>query len=120
MKSILIFFVSLITTSGLWAQETYYNRQDWSYQLLERHEIESGNLANNIFLDAGPMSRYEANVFLLNIANPNGKYQANYIRADNLPYTAIDSATKSQRPVLKYFYLTKANLFEQHYKDFDL
>src|SRR5438552_2011679 len=106
MKSLLILFMFLIAACGLRAQETYYNRQDWSYQLLERYEIESGNLANNIFLDAGPMSRYEANVFFLNILNPKGRYQANYFKADNLPYMSADSAAKSRRPILKYFYLS--------------
>ncbi|MGZ5243072.1 MAG: hypothetical protein ACXWW0_04295 [Bacteroidia bacterium] len=138
---LIFFFAYIIFTENASAQTTNYDRNSPTYKLLERLEIKSGKLNNGLFLDAGPVTRQNADSarkiafrthhFFRQLTKTD-RYWLNYFYADNSSYNdsfANDSANRnlilrrgeySKKPILKYFYKTKANLLEAHSKDFDV
>lgn len=102
------------------SQSAYFNLNQASNSILDRLEIKSGNIKNQLFLDAKPLRRDAVAGFIsqfdssssLNIKlTPADNYWINYLKNDNLPWSGIDPLN-AKRPVLKYFYRSKANFYQ--------
>ncbi len=135
---IFVFFAYIILAKNASGQSTNYDRNSPAWRLMERLEIKSGNLNNQLFLDGGPVTRLnwqqyiDSNYYLTkddpslsqsNIFNGRltkaDEYWLDYTNSDNLPW-GDSLRAKSKKPTLKHFYKTKANLLEAHTKDFDV
>jgi hypothetical protein len=107
------------------AQSTYIPMGNPAYSELERLELLQGRLDNNLFTDIKPYDRKNAADFIKGYDLKIGlskvdQYWIDYMKADNEPFFDDSDIVKSKRPILKYFYRSKANLFEVNTPDFKL
>lgn len=122
LSALALFFFSAIS---LYAQDQNFRLGSPVYPLLERMELKSGSLRNDIYLDALPLSRKQVAGYIDSIDSSNVKltksdqYWIDYLNNDNLPYSA-QAWDNSRRPILKYFYRSKANLYQVQTADSNL
>lgn len=128
-----IIFFGTSTPSNSYAQDTYLPLHSEDEHTLDRIETINGKLSNNFISSFKAISRREAVDYLSKIKNDNKFGNAggllsiynnldryNIQRALSLSgewtedAEGIDGAERSKRPILKYFYTTKANLFHEH------
>ena len=111
--------------SKTYSQSTNFEPGSPVYPLLERMEIKSGNLNNQLFLDIQPVQRSQVNKDLFiykDAANLNlssvDKYWIDYLTDENLPYTD-GNWNSSKMPVFNIFYQSKANFLQYTTHDSD-
>ena len=106
------------------AQSTYVPLNEDYHHWVERYEIKSGRVMPNLFTSVKPFKRSE----IISLVDSLGEEQFTS-RADqfNLEYLKNDSwewsdstTNDSKRPVLKYFYRKKSDLYHVQEKWFDL
>jgi len=95
------------------------------YPFLERMEIKSGNLNNQLFLDIQPVQRSQVNKNIFYIKDSANlkltkadRYWINYVEDENLEYSN-GNWNSSRKPIFRYFYESKANLYQYQTKDSD-
>jgi len=105
------------------AQSTNFEPGSPAYPILERMEMKSGSLNNQLFLDEQPVQRVQANrnaFFFQDSASLHltsaDKYWLQYLGDDNLQYSG-GNWYGSKKPILKYFYQSRANLYQFQTKD---
>ena len=120
---VIVFAVCFISKSI--GQSSNFEPGSPVYPFLERLEIKSGNLNNQLFLDIQPVQRNQVNKELfvfkdaskLNLSKVD-EYWLDYLTDENLPYTN-GNWNSSKTPILKTFYQSKANFLQYTTKDSD-
>jgi len=125
---VLPIFIAIIGfTSNCQGQSTNFEPGSPAYPFLERMEIKSGNLNNQLFLDIQPVQRSQVNRGLFCYRDKDSaylrlskvdRYWLDYLNDENLPYTN-GNWNSSKNPVLKIFYQSKANFLQYTTKDSD-
>lgn len=103
----------------LHAQESELQSGHPAYRLLERIEIKSGSLQNNLYLDALPISRADMNRALkageaLDSINPltaADMWWRDYAFIDNFPFGGAEYWKRSHKQLPANIYSTPANFF---------
>ncbi len=99
------------------AQDSYLPLNSPVYNVLDRLEIKTGVLKNDIFLDLKPISQLNIVSFLHQVDSLQPKltksdeYWIDYLKNETLPFSGISNES-SKKPILKYFYKSKANLYQ--------
>ncbi len=98
-----------------------------NYQTVERLEIKSGSLINDLHFTMRPINRDVLTNYALYIdssttflLSDQDNYNLNHIFLDNNDLVPSDYFEESVKPVLKYFYKTPAHLFDVHTKGVDV
>ncbi|MDQ3073191.1 MAG: hypothetical protein M3Q97_08030, partial [Bacteroidota bacterium] len=113
----------MLSARQLTAQETYYPAGSPVYRYLERLELKSGSLKNDIFLDSRQIGRSQAFEFIQSLdsidkTTRGDSFIINYILQQSKP--SFHPSQTSAMPALKYFYTSKANFFEVETPGFNL
>lgn len=115
----------LLLNSSILPQSANIPLNSQSEQLLNRYEIRSGQLQNKLFTDLRPYTRTEAAQLLNHLdslitdKSSADNFNFSYLRSDNLSYSNSD-LYDSRKPILKYFYKSKANMVQVKVPDFEL
>lgn len=111
--------------NDLKAQSTYFKHNTRSESLINRYEIKTGNLRNSLFADIRPYRRDQVanlvqslDTFDLAFSEAD-QFNLDYLAHNNLPW-ADKPINNSEKPVLKHFYKSKANLYQVHEDHFSL
>ncbi len=120
----LVFFLSPFFAG---AQSTYFSQGDKAYQLLDRLEIKQQSNSDLNFSTLKPFSRkfavQQADTLLaapqkLTSLTPIDKYNLNCLLINNSEWAKDTSGSfLSRKPILKYFYQSKTDLFRVNNKD---
>jgi hypothetical protein len=123
LRAFFCIFLVFNCQEHLFAQSTNFEAGSPLYPLLERMEIKSGNLNNQLFLDVQPVSRDQVHAGIFFNSDSSkikftsaDRYWLAYLANENLPYSG-GSWTSSKKPVLSLFYQSKANLYQYHTND---
>ena len=125
ISSLFLFLISFTAPFALKAQDVNYTRQSPLYHLLERTELKSGTLNNDLFLDIAPLSRADVADYFNKTDSVTiryskaDKYWLQYHANDNLPYSNA-AWNSSKKPILHNFYEGKANIYQICTKDSNL
>ncbi|MEP7128764.1 MAG: hypothetical protein ABI729_07850 [Chitinophagales bacterium] len=122
-KKILPLLLKLLTVEIVFSQSTFIPLNDASYHYLQRFEIKSGNISDQLHFSALPLQRQDAVEFLdtfqkqtANISTVDSK-SIDYLLTDNDEWSAYAGAL-SRKPFLKYLYRDKASLYQHRDHDF--
>jgi hypothetical protein len=117
---VLLICLTICTSKG---QSTNFEPGSPVYPFLERMEMKSGTLYNGLFLDMQPVQRNQVdrNIFFMQDSaklklTRADRYWMNYLNDENLPHTN-GLWNSSRKPFLKYFYESKANLYQFQSRD---
>lgn len=122
MKHVLT-LMGVIITAVLSAQSPLYPSNSLSSKLLQRAEIRSGTLRNEVFFDMQPFTRDEGRDFIkenkahLVYRNDSSFFQ--YLMNENVGW-GKDDITTSKKPMLRWFYQDPANLYIVKEDDFEV
>jgi hypothetical protein len=95
------------------------------YNLIDRYEILSGNLANQFHTSVKPYRREQVAAFFDELdsigmgKSSADRFNIEQVRIDNYSYSTIRDA-KSKKPFLKYFYKYKNDLYSVNEKEFEM
>jgi hypothetical protein len=102
-------------------QSVFIPLNDDSYHYLERLEIKSGRVSDQLHFSALPLQRSDAVLFLDSLGVSDSALQddksVDYLLTDNDEWSAYPGAI-SKKPILKYFYRDKASLYQYRSDDF--
>ncbi len=126
----------IILFSGLFLNFTVFCQQvqtpvnqDYQHKV-ERFEIRSGKLSNQLHTTIRPferqgiiqlISRYDSSGSHLELS-PTDRWNVQYLKSDNweyLPDGTIPSVS-NKKPIFRYIYRKKADFFNAHTKDYDI
>lgn len=128
MKRLLFFTLSACLSLQIFAQSPFlpYNRD--TYHKLDRLEIKALG-KQQLFTTQKQYTRQEVTDFILRVENEDSLQQLTKVDLANIAYLKDDNWSympdtiqemNAKKPVLKYFYRNKADLYHVHVKDFDL
>ncbi|MCS6820366.1 MAG: capsule assembly Wzi family protein [Microscillaceae bacterium] len=127
MKKNLVFWLFTYPTSFLFAQSVFVpTNQDYSH-LIERYEIRQGKFAK-MHTHMKPLSRKNIVLFAENFlkdstlsASQSDKFNLQYLISDSWEW-ATSHENNAKKPILKYFYQKKSDLYQHQEpnKDFDV
>jgi len=134
MRRFLSTYLRILFTSGLLflfypilrAQSVFVPLNSDYYHLIERYEIKSGRFAPGMHTHVKPVLR-QAVVQLTdsvarnhNFLSGRDRFNLTYLRNDSWEWAGDSADNDSRRPILKYFYQKKSDLFAVQTDDFDL
>ncbi|HEX8546931.1 MAG TPA: hypothetical protein VF691_08225 [Cytophagaceae bacterium] len=121
----LVLLISAISFFKLSAQSSYIpvSNKDY-YHLIDRFEIKSQESIPPLHLSAKPISRQTIGSLTDSLSNdsslsPKDKFNLAYIQNDNNEW-ALAPNSRSNKPILKYFYTQKSDFFSHSDSVFDL
>lgn len=121
-----IFAIFILNENAI-AQSANTQPYNISNYLLERYEIKSGSLSNEINTDIRTYNRTHLVQFFERLDTSNTLYLSGidrhnfaYIFKDNNELLQNHDIIESKKPLFKHFYKTPANFFEVNTKDFHL
>ncbi len=124
-RTIVILIVLLCHTFTANAQSTSVIPGGTAEKLFQRYSLKAGKFTNEFITDSRPFER-SAITQLTSMSDTletdfsvTDKFNLDYLKADNLPYNSVN-IHDSRKPFLRYFYKSKANLFQVNEKDFNL
>lgn len=106
-------------------QSSFLRHGSPSENLVERYEIRTGNLRNDLFTDIRPFKREAVGQFTQSLDTFDiyysdvDRYNLSYLEADNLPWSGGD-LDGVESPLWGQFYQSRANLFQVNEDGFDL
>lgn len=110
---------------SLAAQSVWAPQDEGYYHLLDRYEIRQGHFSKSFFTSVKPISRKAIARFAENILdstqlelNATDRFNLRFLQNDNWEWAP--SAEVRQKPLLKYFYRAKPDLYHVQTEDFDL
>lgn len=135
IRTVCVLTLLIFSQAYLKAQSTDYYRNTPAFREVERLEIMSGSVRNNLFLDIGPIDRRNTAEFLHGLdsldihVRPADNYWGSYIFLDNRPWSkqvGKESAKERKRRTTKpknfiqNFYRDKANFLSVNDSNFKL
>ena len=120
-----LLFLLLIISLNLHSQSSFIPLNNDYYHLIDRYEVLNGRMSPSLFSSIKPYERRQVAQFLDSLAIDSARlskadrFNLEYLANDNWEWTGT-SANESKKPILKYFYRKKSDLFHVHNKDFDL
>ncbi len=127
MKKYFLLILSLFFGYGSFAQVDTEPLSSINYQNLERLEILSGSLKNDIHLTMKPLMRRKMTDYALYIdtattflLTDQDQYNIRHIFRDNNDLVPEEYFEESDSPILKHFYKRPAYLFDAHTDDFTI
>jgi hypothetical protein len=120
LKALLLFL-----PTALFAQSSYIPLNRDYYYLLDRYEVLNGRQSQSYHSSSKPIEREALANFLDSLSLDSGSlskadyFNLEYLKNDNWEWTGSEY-NDSRKPVLKYFYRKKSDLFHVHNEDFDL
>ena len=115
--------IALLSGTAAQAQDTYvpYNRD--VYHWIDRYQIKYGDRATSLHTAVRPYGRKNvaelAEISARNARTPVDVYNSEYLLNDNWNYTNRED-NESRKPILKYFYQNKTDLYHVDNQDFVL
>lgn len=124
LTCLLTIFFSMTSWSALQAQSSYAPLNDDYYRLIDRLEIKTGRVTNQIFTSIKSYRRSDVVSFIDSLGSEHfdGKvddFNRNYLMNDNWEFSG-NSDADSKRPVLRHFYRKKSDFYHVSTEDFDL
>lgn len=125
VKNILLLLLIVSASIAGRAQSSFTQLNSDAEALVERFEIKSGLLRNDIFTDLRPYYRLDISAFTamldssLTDRSRVDNFNLAWLESDNLPWSSAP-LSDSRKPLFKYFYTSKANFYQVHTPDFDL
>ncbi len=126
LRKFLILGFLFLFCHTLKAQSVYVPLNQDYYQLIDRYEIKSGRFAEGMHAHVRPLSR-QAIVQLTdsvatnhNFLSEKDRFNLTYLRNDSWEWAGDSADNDSKKPILKYFYKKKSDLFSVQTEDFDL
>ncbi|MCU0355902.1 MAG: hypothetical protein MUD08_19570, partial [Cytophagales bacterium] len=111
---------------NLRGQSVYVPLNPDYYHLIDRYEIKSGRFAAGMHTHVRPLLR-QAVVQLAdsvavnhNYLSARDRFNLTYLRNDSWEWAGDSADNESRKPILKYFYRKKSDLFAYQDDDFDL
>ena len=108
------------------SQSVYAPLNSDYYHLIERYEIKYGRFADGMHTHVKPLPR-QAVVQLAdsvarnhNFLSGRDRFNLTYLRNDSWEWAGDSADNDSRKPILKYFYRKKSDLFSVQTDDFDL
>lgn len=120
-----LLFSMLFPGEFVFSQSTFIPLNDDSYHYLERFEIKSGHISDELHFSVQPLLRRDAVRFLDSIAYDSILFSrtdqriVDFLLTDNDEWSQ-DSIARSRKSFLKYFYRDKASLYQHRDDDFML
>lgn len=124
MKQKLLFAI-LFVPCILYGQSTYVPPNEDYYHRIDRYEVKSGKIFDEIFTTVKPYKRSDVIAFMDSanseglITSPSDQFNYDYFRNDSWEWSRPET-NESAHPVFKTFYKKKSDFFYVDNKDFDL
>ena len=127
MNKYLLVLVAFLSVSISFSQTDPQPLSSENYQTVERLEILSGSLKNDLHYSMRPLTRKVITDYALFVdtattmlLTEQDQYNLRHIFLDNNDLVPDSHFEESRRPVLKYFYKRPAHLLDVHTEDFSL
>ncbi len=124
MRKALIFLLVSAPFLGF-SQSSYVSTNESYYHLLDRYEVKSGRISPYVFTSVKPWKRSDIVQFIDTLDQQGmftsmaDRFNLQYFRNDNWEWARPE--TNDRKPILKYFYRKKSDLFHvDEDPDFDL
>lgn len=124
MRKALIFLLVSAPILGF-SQSSYVSTNESYYHLLDRYEVKSGRISPYVFTSVKPWKRSDIVQFIDTLdqqgmfTSKADRFNLQYLRNDNWEWARPE--TNDRRPILKYIYKKKSDLFYvDEQPDFDL
>ncbi len=134
MKIVLFRYLRYCVQIGLYsaiiasaqAQSVYVPLNADYYHLIERYEIKYGKFADGMHTHVKPLLRQSVTQLVdsvsvnHNFLSDRDRFNLTYLRNDSWEWAGDSADNDSRKPVLKYFYQKKSDLFAVQTEDLDL